>query len=549
MIAKENFKSFMKPKEIKIQTNREIWGYTRVSSKQQMVNYSISEQDNDIRTFALTEKYTVTQMEGGTYESASGDFTRKEFANLINKVKISKKRPFAIAIKFINRFSRSGGNAISIVNELIEKYGVHLIETSTGLCTENLLQRNQIFHKLLEAQQENHERLARTIPGLKAFLKQGNRLGKAPFGYTTRGTRVRDFELKAAKQIIEINAQGKILKLAWQWKLQGEKDAVILNKLKGLGVELNLQQIGKIWRNPFYCGVSINRLLDEPIKGNWEPMVSEFQFLKVQSILSPSKTGMYNVSSKDQNRPLARFLICSNCGGFLTGYEVKRKRAHYYKCNSCKHVNMNANTTKASRNRGLNDTFKELLSGVVLRNDFVDMFKLQLRKMFFDLHQDTNDQLGELRKILTELEEQLTNLEKKFLFSNSVKEDVYLKYKGELEPEILNKRGLIADLENKLSNHDDFIEKAIEVCGNISKHWEFGDSANRQRIQKVVFPEGLVVVPENRAYLTNNMNQVFKLISCLSSVSEDAKKEKVGNNTDLSLSVARRRLELPTSGL
>lgn len=236
MINKENFKAFMKPREIKVQTNREIWGYTRVSSKQQLDNYSISEQENDIKSFAILNKYNLLHTIGGTYESASGDFSRKEFSRLIDEIKKTKKRPFAIAIKFINRFSRSGANAISIVNDLIEKHGVHLIETSTGLCTENLLQRNQIFHKLLEAQQENQERLARTIPGLKAFLRQGNRLGKAPFGYTTSGTRVKDFELKAAKQIIEINRDGKILKSAWQWKLQGGKDAVIINKLKDLGL-------------------------------------------------------------------------------------------------------------------------------------------------------------------------------------------------------------------------------------------------------------------------------------------------------------------------
>jgi len=55
--------------------------------------------------------------------------------------------------------------------------------------------------------------------------------------------------------------------------------------------------------------------------------------------------------------------------------------------------------------------------------------------------------------------------------------------------------------------------------------------------------------PKNRSYLTDNMNQVFKLIPCLKGTSEDAKKEKVGNNADLSPVVARRRLELPTSGL
>ena len=258
---------------------------------------------------------------------------------------------------------------------------------------------------------------------------------------------------------------------------------------------------------------------------------------------------MYNVSSNDDNRPLARFLICSKCGTALTGYEVKAKRVHYYKCNNCNGVNMNAVTTKASRTIGLNDSFKCLLSDVRLRDEYVEVFKLQLKKMFANLNSTTNQLLTEQKKLLQELEGQLTNLEKKFLFGTSISEDVYSKYKGELEPEISRKRGVIADLESKLSNHGEFIDKAVDVCQNISKHWCFGDANNRQRIQKVVFPDGLVVVPENSAYLTDNMNQVFKLISCLQSVSESDNKEKVGENADLSLSVARRRLELPTSGL
>jgi hypothetical protein len=62
---------------------------------------------------------------------------------------------------------------------------------------------------------------------------------------------------------------------------------------------------------------------------------------------------------------------------------------------------------------------------------------------------------------------------------------------------------------------------------------------NNQTIQKVVFPHGLVVIPENRAYLTDNMNQVFSLIPFLQSVSEGGKKEKASKIADLSLSVAR----------
>jgi len=34
-------------------------------------------------------------------------------------------------------FSRSGGNAIGLVNHLVEEQGVHLIEVSSGLSTIN----------------------------------------------------------------------------------------------------------------------------------------------------------------------------------------------------------------------------------------------------------------------------------------------------------------------------------------------------------------------------------------------------------------------------
>ena len=545
----KDFKAFMKPKETKIQTNRKIIGYTRVSSKQQAENYSIDEQEREIREYAKRNHYTVEKIIGGTHESASGDFDRKEFKRLYDGIKASKTRPFAIAIKFINRFSRTGANAISIVHELIEKLGVQLIETSSGLCTENIADRVQIYHKLLEAQQENHERLARTIPGLKAFLKQGNRLGRAPFGYTTRGTRVKDYDRKCAVQKIEINPQGRLFASAWQWKLQGETDTAILKRLEGLGILLTKQQISKNWRNPFYCGMSINKLLDEPCKGNWEPMVTVAHFWKIQAILNPSKAGTYQVSSNNDNRPLARFLKCYHCSTLLTGYEVKTKGVHYYKCNHCLGVNMNANTTRSSRNKGLNDSFKDLLKGVNLQDKYVGVFRLQLQKLFKTLNVDTSNELTQQKNTLGELTSNLQSLEKKFLFGNSVTEEVYLRHKNGIDTQILEKEKAIADLESKLSNHDEFIENAITVCRNISKQWEFGDSDNKQRIQKVLFPDGLVVIPENRSYLTDNMNQVFKLIPCLTSVSEDAKKEKVGNDADLSPLVARRRLELPTSGL
>ncbi len=142
------FQKFIISKQEIISDNRYLVGYSRISSKQQSENYSLIEQEQEIRSFAEKNNFKLLEIFGGTYESASGDFTRKEFKQLYDRVTNSHPKPHAIAIKFINRFSRTGANAIGIVHDLIDR-GIHLIETSSGLTTEILKDRIEIYEKLL----------------------------------------------------------------------------------------------------------------------------------------------------------------------------------------------------------------------------------------------------------------------------------------------------------------------------------------------------------------------------------------------------------------
>ncbi|UJH93037.1 recombinase family protein [Antarcticibacterium sp. 1MA-6-2] len=163
-----------------------------------------------MKKYAQDNGYTITKEHGGTYESAKGDLTRKEFKQLLESVKKAKRKPYAIAIKFISRFSRSGGGAIGLVEELVNNVGIHLIETSTGLSTENEKERLEIYDKLLDSRRENMVRLERTLPAMKDFVEEGFWLGKAPRGYTMYGERVTNFANRIEGQRIEINDDGKI---------------------------------------------------------------------------------------------------------------------------------------------------------------------------------------------------------------------------------------------------------------------------------------------------------------------------------------------------
>jgi site-specific DNA recombinase len=545
----ELFQKFITPKEERKAENRNIVGYTRISSKQQSENFSLAEQEQEIRNFAERNNYHLMHIFGGTYESASGDFSRKEFKELYDWVTKKQPRPHAIAIKFINRFSRTGASAIGIVHDLVAK-DIHLIETSSGLTTENLKDRIEIYERLLKAQKENNERLQITVPGMRKFLEAGNWLGKAPIGYTMRGTRVADYALKNHKQEIFIVAKGELLKKAWKWKLEGERDVFIRQRLREMGLVISKSRLSEMWRKPFYAGIITNALLNRPVKGHWEPMVSEDDFLRINAILNEPPIAPYASEAFHAERPLARFLRCSNCHNLLTGYEVKRCGAHYYKCNKCKGATFNAKSTAKSLHKGLNDAFSEHLRGYQLREELIEPFKRQLVKFFEFYNQETISNIAILEKEIKDSEQKLKALDERFWLSTvDLPADKYKAFQDKIKQEKAEKQQRMAALREKLSNLDFFVNEAVDIARNIQYYWDSSDLPTKLRLQKAVFPEGLVVNPSNRRYLTCPMNHFVRVIPLISKGYEGTENKKTAISDGFSSLVAGTGLEPVTFGL
>ena len=177
------FKKFNPKKEVGVQVNFEVWSYTRVSSKEQFEqNSSVERQKEANRKYAQDGGLRIVEEFGGTYESAKSDFTRKEFTRLIEKVKRSRRKPYAVLVYKMSRFSRSGGGAIGLVSYLVDELKVHLIEVSTGLNTTTERGKAAIWESLFHAFRENLERKEIIIPNMKAFVQAGNRFARAPLG-------------------------------------------------------------------------------------------------------------------------------------------------------------------------------------------------------------------------------------------------------------------------------------------------------------------------------------------------------------------------------
>lgn len=531
------------------QTNFQVWSYTRVSSKDQFEkNSSVDNQRTTNQQYATNFKLNIVEEFGGTYESGKSDFTRKEFKRLIDKVEKSRRKPYAILVFKMSRFSRSGGNAIGLVNHLVETLGVHLIETSSGITTTSERGKASIYESLFHAYKENLERKEIIIPNMKSFLKKGFRFGSAPLGYDHFGPRVKREGFMSTKQRIIINKDGEILREAWNWKASGlYSDVQIIAKLQARGIDILQQKLSKIWRNPFYCGILVSKMLDEPIMGNWEPLISIELFKKVQDIIDDNPCG-YNHNPYEDKRPLARVARCIICDGYLTGYEVKAKGIHYYKCPRCVGINVNANSTARSKRTGVNDVFKDFLTGYALEPSILPLLEMQLTKIFKqqnELAMLSYDRIVERKKTV---QEQLKAIKIRHAL-NEIDKDTYQLTHDHLMEKLAQVEKELPSFNTTISNLDNLIKKSLEKAANLNKIWDSSGLEQRQNMCRILFPGGIFYDAKKHAFLTKRENGFLALTHSLSNVYTENKNGTSQELLEKSLSVAGSGVEPETFGL
>ncbi len=535
-------KYIVKKDDEKIKPNQSVWSYTRVSSKDQYdKNSSVDRQMEASIEYASENNYQITEEFGGTYESGKSDFTRKEFTRLIEKVRSSRKKPLAILVYKMSRFSRTGGGAIGLVNTLVEELGVHLIEVCSGHTTMSERGKINIYESLFHAHKENLEKKEIVIPSMIASLKAGTWIGPCPTGYDQYGRKVTNEKFFAFKQRLEINKDGELLREAWKWKVSGMySDAQIIAMLSARGLKISKQKMSQMWRNPFYCGIIINRLLEEPVTGKWEPLVSREDFVRVQQILENNPSGFQH-NKDEEARPLTRLLKCNDCGCFMVGYKNKQKNLHYYRCLKCNGVSVNAFTTVRALRKGANDLFVEFLSKYTVPEKIMPLVQMQLTKLFNHYNEGNSTNEATLKSQMEALERKMKELKVRYGLGDIDKETFDLTA-SHLNKQISETAKELNTLAPKISNLEKLISSALEKISKLALVWSSSNLEMRRRIQKTLFPDGISYDVKNHQYLTKRTNSFLYLTNYLSRQFEGVGIKKSRRNDGMSI-------EAPPAGL
>ena len=173
----------------------------------------------------------------------------------------------------------------------------------------------------------------------------------------------------------------------------------------------------------------------------------------------------------------------------------------------------------------------------------------ELRNTFQNMKAQTFEARKDYEERAKELEHELETLDERYEYGKFDDDALYNRLRLKKQKEINQIKEQLEGTDYEISNLDYFIAKSIEISQNIHKLWQLGSLDVKKKIQKMVFPEGIVVDTTNRTYLTSNVNSLFLAKSQFMRSSEGIKEKLPIKNDEESSIVAEEGFEPPTFGL
>ena len=194
-------------------------------------------------------------------------------------------------------------------------------------------------------------------------------------------------------------------------------------------------------------------------RGDFEPLVSEELFYRVQAILSGRALPTAPRQRAHPDFPLRAFVRCESCGRALTGSWPKG-RSEYYAYYHCRYMRL-------------------------LKESVLQIWKARKAAV--------RDELATAERAAKAIQEKLDRLDEAFLFERSIDIDTYDRHAEKLREELTLVRidrhsGQLEelDVEGILA----FAERVLPRAADL---WVQASLEQRQRFQQLFFPDGIAL--------------------------------------------------------
>ena len=317
--------------------------YLRVSTPQQVnEGNSLDVQDQALHAKAEREGWDVVRVfsdEG--FSAHDRDIQRNGIEDAVACAERHLSTGDFFGVYNISRFSRRTSHG-SQLRDRLETAGIVIVDVNMYYDYSPL--GNMMFNSMLANAQFFSDNMVRESRlAMDQQRKKGRWLGKAPFGYRVSHNRNLASLLPIAdEQEVVVEVFKKIMLGVPKADVAGwmAENEHIKAKFRNVTPATEVKRIDRMVRMHVYQGIIKTKSDEEPIQGDFLPLVSTDLFQAARLVLGLVPKAVRAYSARLDEFPFKRVILCGQCGAKFTGYYVNKTkygtRYPRYECMDCR---------------------------------------------------------------------------------------------------------------------------------------------------------------------------------------------------------------------
>jgi site-specific DNA recombinase len=464
--------------------------YVRVSTDDQAEDpLNLENQEKRCRAYCAQRGLAVVEVFVDAGESARTN-NRPKFQEMLRYCKAARGQVGYVVVENLSRFARNlldQALAISVLNErgvcLRSTYESNIDETSAGKLATSLFGAiNQFFSDSHSERQRD-----RALQHASA----GRFLWCAPVGYVyERG--------KSGARIVRDPERAPFVARSFELMNTGvykQVDALRIVTTEGFrtraGRPPSIQTFQKMLRNPIYAGWIVLRKHPDftPARGVHDPLISQETFDRVQAILDGRKPTLTTRKKFNPLLPLRHMVKCGVCGTPLTGALCKKIYPRYWcRKSQCRAVSL----PKAK----LEAEFVQLLARLRATDQTAAEFPKIAARVW---EQKQGGAAREARRITAQLGDYKTRKRELIMMrtGGELTREEFEQANAELGVKVFELEEQQRALASNAATVESFVSFARLQLMDISKAWQIAGPDQRQRVQNLLFAQGLEYSPKS----------------------------------------------------
>lgn len=490
--------------------------YVRVSTKEQLLGRSLETQEQECRKYCEEMGFEVVRVFVERGESAKND-DRTMLQEMLTFCRENKGRITHLIIWKVDRLARNIGDYYSI-RSVLTKLGI-----TVHSVTERAMNGDDLSGEVLEvaltmtARIEHRIKSDRAKTNMDAMLASGISPTALGFGYL-RPQNKKNGKKKTTPEPPDPERLPIIARGLNEFSTGVHTIASLTKRFRELklttptGQKIYPQMVEKMLVNIKFAGYLTNKSTGEIFKGQHTPAISLETYQKNQLIKAGKSVNAKPRARANPEFPLRDFAKCGECEGTLTaGFSRGRGGAYpYYHCKNRKC----ARYGKAIRRDDLHNSFFELLQTVTPSDVAFTLFKEIALDVWETKRHEHNFDAERHEKKLAELNaemRELITMKARLLIS----EEQFIDQKQPLEEAIIVEKIALNETRIEEWNIEAAISYAVQFMRDLPRQWTDHTLENKQRFQKIVFPEG-IIYDKNSGCRTTKVGLIYETLQKIS---------------------------------